>query len=86
MKWSEARTLHPGKWLLFEAVGAYSKDDKRIVEELFVINTFDEGKDAMAEYAGQHRKDQGREMYVYHTSKEKLEILERRWIGVRAND
>ncbi len=56
MKWSEARSIHQDKWLLFEAIGAYSKDGQRIVEEISVINTFDDGKDALAEYAEQHKR------------------------------
>jgi len=84
LKWSEARSIHQDKWLLFEAIGAYSKDGQRIVEEISVINTFDDGKDALAEYAEQHKKDKSREIYVYHTANENLQIAERKWIGVRA--
>ena len=70
--------------LLFEAIGAYSQDGQRIVEEISVIKTFDDGKDALAEYAEQHKKDKSREIYVYHTANENLKIAERKWIGVRA--
>ena len=75
MKWSEARSIHQDKWLLFEAIGAYSKDGQRIVEEISVINTFDDGKDALAEYAEQHKKDKSREIYVYHTPTKTSRLL-----------
>ena len=60
--------------VLFEAIEAYSKDGQRIIEELSVINIFDEGKDALKEYSEKHKKDKSREMYVYHTNNEELKI------------
>lgn len=82
MTWSEARQTYRDKWLLFEAIGAYSKDGQRKVGKIAVINTFDDGKDALAEYAQWHKKDKNREIYVYHTANEGLKIAERKWIGV----
>lgn len=85
MKWEEARKIYPDKWLLFEAIDAHSEEGVRVVDELSVINVFDEGKDALNGYAEKHKKDKSREMYVYSTKKEKLLIEERVWIGVRKN-
>lgn len=85
MKWNEARNIYPNKWLLFEAIEAYSEEGKRIVEEISVINAYDQGKDALKEYADKHKKDKSREMYVYSTKNEELFIEERNWIGVRKN-
>lgn len=81
MKWEEARNMYINKWILFEAIDAYSKDGKRIVEEISVINAYDQGKEALKGYAEKHRKDKAREMYVYHTKNERLSIEERTWIG-----
>lgn len=85
MKWEEARKTYTNKWILFEAIHAYSKEGRRIVEELSVINAYDEGKQALKEYAEKHKKDKLREMYVYNTKNEELFIEERTWIGVRKN-
>ncbi|OAA87799.1 hypothetical protein [Clostridium ljungdahlii] len=85
MKWNEARKVYPNKWLLFEAIEACSEGGKRIVEELSVINVYDNGKEALKEYAEKHKKDKSREMYVYNTKNEQLLIEERNWIGVRKN-
>ncbi|NRY63763.1 hypothetical protein [Clostridium beijerinckii] len=85
MKWNEARKIYPNKWILFEAIEAYSKEGKRIVEELSVINAYDQGKDALREYSDKHKKDKSREMYVYSTKNKELFIEERNWIGVRKN-
>lgn len=83
MKWSEARENYPNKWLLFEAIEAYSIDGQRVVWDISVINAFVEGREALKEYSDKHKKEKSREMYVYHTKNEKLIIEERNWIGVR---
>lgn len=83
MKCSEARINYPNKWLLFEATEAYSNDGQRVVEDLSVINIFDEGRVALKEYSEKHKKNKSREMYVYHTSNKELMIEERNWIGIR---
>lgn len=85
MKWEEVRKVYPNKWILLEAIEAHSKENKRIVEEFSVINVFDNGKEALKEYAEKHKKDKSREMYVYHTKNGNLTIEERNWIGVRKN-
>lgn len=85
MQWNEARKIYPNKWILFEAIEAYSEEGKRIVEEFSVINVYDKGQDALKEYADKHKKDKNREMYVYSTKNEELLIEERNWIGVRKN-
>ncbi|MBW9171239.1 hypothetical protein K2F43_08480 [Clostridium estertheticum] len=76
MKWDDARSIYINKWILFEAIEAYSKDGKRIVQDLSVINSYKEGKEALKKYAEKHKKDKSREMYVYHTKHENLFIEE----------
>lgn len=83
LKWSEAINNYPNKWILFEAIEAYSKEGQRIIEDISIINVFDEGRDALKEYSEKHKKDKNREMYVYHTKNKELIIEERNWIGVR---
>lgn len=83
MKWKEAVRNYPNKWVLFEAIEACSKDGKRIIEDLSVINSFDDSREALKEYSEMHKRDKSREMYVYHTNNKELIIEERSWIGVR---
>lgn len=42
MEW--ARKEYPNKWLLIEAIKARSEGNKRVVEELPVINIYDKSK------------------------------------------
>lgn len=82
LNWSEAIKDYPNKCLLFEAIEVYSKDGQRVIEDISIINVFDESRDALKEYAEKHKKDKSREMYVYHTKNKELIIEERNWIGI----
>lgn len=62
MKWKEAVRNYPNKWLLFEAIESYSKEGKRIIEDLSVINSFDDSREALKEYSEMHKRDKSREM------------------------
>lgn len=83
MNWGIVRTIFPDRWVLFEAIEARSENGRRIVDRLAVINTFHESKEALNEYKMIHKNEPHRELYVAHTSHEKLEIVERKWLGVR---
>ena len=83
MTWHEIRTYYPQKWLLVEAIEAHSKQNRRIVEQLAVLNTFPDSVSAMKGYARLHREAPQRELYVFHTDREELNIKERTWFGIR---
>jgi hypothetical protein len=44
-------------------IKAHSKDVQRIVEELSVLITFEDGTEALTEYTEQHKRDRGRGLY-----------------------
>lgn len=83
MVWKEIRQHYPQQWLLIEAITAHSKDNRRILEQLAVVDTFDDSISAMQRYAQLHHDAPQRELYVFHTSRETLDIPERQWLGVR---
>ncbi len=83
MKWQEIRHHYPAQWLLVEAIQAHSEANKRILEQLAVLNYFSNSTDALKSYAQFHRQSPERELYVFHTSRESLEVIERRWLGIR---
>ena len=83
MKWEGLRFRYPNTWVLFEAVEAHSQEGKRILDNISVIETFENSDDAIKTYRELHKKDPRRELYVAHTKKEDLEIVERKWLGVR---
>ncbi len=83
MNWQEVRTYYPQQWLLIEAVKARSESGKRILEQIAVIDTFTDSLSAMNAYKKLKSEDPIRELFVFHTGREELDISERRWIGIR---
>mgnify|MGYP000509335840 CR=1 FL=1 len=83
MKWQEIRTHYPEQWLLVEAIKAHSLDNKRILDQLAVVGAFSDSVAAMKGYAQLHHQAPERELYVFHSSREALDITERQWLGIR---
>ncbi len=83
MKWQQIREHHPEQWLLIEAVRAYTVEDQRILEDISVIDEYECSQDAMHAYRTLHLEDPEREMFVVHTSRPKLDIKIKRWVGIR---
>ena len=85
MQWNDIRQHSPASWLLVEALKAHSAGGKRVLEDLAVLEKFPDSTTALARYAEMHRESPERELYVFHTDREVLEVIERRWLGVRVN-
>jgi hypothetical protein len=83
MKWKDIRRIYSHQWLLVEAIKAHSKADQRILDELAVVDIFADSVSAMQRYADLHQDAPARELYVFHTDREMLEITERRWLGIQ---
>ena len=83
MQWQEIRQHYPRQWLLVEAITAHSTAGKRILEQLAVVDTFPDSVTAMKRYTQLHRDAPARELYVFHTSRATLDIVERQWLGIR---
>jgi hypothetical protein len=85
MQWKEIRNHYPNQWLLIEAIKARTESDKRILDDIAVINTFSDAAPAMKTYIRLHRESPERELYVLHTDRKEPDITERRWVGIRGN-
>ena len=85
MRWEDICKLHPNTWLLFEAENAYSANNERILEDILVVSSFDDSAHAMKKYVALHKENSERELYVAHTSRKRLDISERSWLGLRAS-
>ncbi|MCK5719820.1 MAG: hypothetical protein KAH84_07710 [Thiomargarita sp.] len=83
MTWEEIRYHFPHQWLLLEALESHSESGKRIVKQLAIIGTFTDSVVAMKAYAKLHHEAPVRELYVFHTDREQLDIHERNWLGIR---
>lgn len=84
MKWEDAKKKYINHWLLIEAVEAHSENEERILDDISVIDvTGSDSKKALERYKELHRENNDRELYVVHTSREKLDIKEKARIGIR---
>lgn len=84
MKWNDVRLKYRDEWVIIEAISAHSVGNSRVIEQLTVVDTFnDDNNEAMLKYVELHKEHPERELYVVHTSREELNIRERRWMGVR---
>jgi hypothetical protein len=83
MNWQETRRHFPHQWLVVEALQAHSCNNQRILDDIAVIQTFEDSLTAWRTYAKLHRQSPQNEFYVLHTDREILEIEERYWLGIR---
>jgi hypothetical protein len=83
MHWQTIRNQYPQRWLLVEALEAHSEANHRYLDQLAVIDAFDDSRTALQSYSQLHRQAPQRELYVLHTSREQPDITEVRWFGVR---
>ena len=83
MTWQQVRSNFPQQWLLIEAIKAHTETNQRLLDQISVIEPFEDSAIAWSRYAELHRESPEKEFYVIHTSREEPSITERRWIGLR---
>ena len=83
MKWIEIRKQYPNKFILVEALKAYSYGEKRYIEDMTVVSYYNDAKKAWEEYKILSNDSPEREFYIFHTSKETIEVVEQTFTGVR---
>ncbi|MEA2559007.1 MAG: hypothetical protein QOH06_511 [Acidobacteriota bacterium] len=81
--WEEIRRQFPRQWLLVEAIAAHSAEGKRVLDDIAVLDAFQEAGSAMKSYQETHRRSPQREIYVVHTDRDALDIAEIDWLGIR---
>lgn len=84
MQWQEIRKHYPQQWLLIEAIKAHSDASRRVLEQLAVVGVFPDSASALKHYQQLHHEAPERELYVFHTSREVLDVVERQWLGIRS--
>ena len=85
MLWSDIRMLYPGKWLIIEALDAYTNENnQRKLKDIAIIEICSNNLSVMKSYKELHKEYPQREFYYVHTNKEDLDIREKRWVGIRS--
>ncbi|WP_240418103.1 hypothetical protein [Paenibacillus periandrae] len=82
MRWEEVQERFPEEWVVLEATKAHSKEGHRYIEEVIVIDAFDDPTKARRRYSELHREEPQREYCFFHTSRPEL-VARERYVGVR---
>lgn len=85
MKWSEIRLQYPDQIVLVEALKTTSENRVRTVEEMSIISDFDDNMAAWQAYKKCRKEQPEKELYIFHTSKEKAEVIEQFFVGIRGH-
>lgn len=83
MKWIEVRELFPNRCVLVESLQAKTIKNERIINEMSVIDDFDNGNSAWKVYKELHNQDRMRELYIFHTNNKEVKVIEQQYLGVR---
>lgn len=74
---------YPNRWVLVEALITHSNNYKRSIDEMSVVSDFDDPKHAWASYKKLHLEEPTRELYVFYTGNEFIEVIEQPFTGIR---
>jgi hypothetical protein len=67
--------MYPHRWLVVEAIGAYTEKGKRVIDHMEVVDVFaDDWKEAWECYKQLKEADCLREYYFLHTDRVELNI------------
>ena len=79
MKWEEVRKLYPNKFVKVEVLESHTIEDKEYVDEVAVIKSIDDSKEAMREFV----KCKGQQV-VYSTKHSEFIMEITKPIGIRS--
>ncbi|ASA19488.1 hypothetical protein [Paenibacillus donghaensis] len=82
MRWDEVKERFPNEWVVLEATRAYSREGQRFIEEMAVIDSYEDSSEALKRYSELHRKDPHREYCFFHTSRPVV-VARERYVGIR---
>ncbi|MDR6722843.1 hypothetical protein J2W91_001295 [Paenibacillus amylolyticus] len=82
MQWKEVQERFPNEWVVFEATKAYSREGQRYIEEMSIIDSFDDSTEALKRYSELHQDNPKREYCFFHTSRSEV-VARERYVGIR---
>ncbi|GIN59342.1 hypothetical protein J8TS2_36610 [Lederbergia ruris] len=82
MRWQDVQRRFPNEWVVLEVIKAHSKEGKRYIEEIVVIDRFENSREAMRRYDELRQEKPYREYCFFHTSRPNL-VARERYVGIR---
>ena len=83
MTWQEIRKQYPDKFIIMEGLDYHYTDNKKYYDNISILEICDKGETAWKTYQKIHSEYPSKEIYFQHTKHDKIEIFERKWLGVR---
>jgi hypothetical protein len=78
LKWKEVSELYPDRFVKFEIVESHTEDGKEYIDEVAIIKSIDNGKEAMKEFINCKPGQ-----LVYSTKNEQLILQLVKHVGIR---
>jgi hypothetical protein len=72
MRWLDVQERFPNEWVVLEVIKAHSNEGRRYIEEVIVIDRFENSLEAMHHYEKLRREQPHREYCFFHTSRPNL--------------
>ena len=85
MKWQEVRQQYPETWVIIEALQAHDQNNKKIIDDISVLDQFKNVMDAMKHYKSLHKSNPQRDILVANTENQVLDIKIQHWFGICGN-
>jgi hypothetical protein len=78
LKWHEVRKIYPNSYVLLQILESHIVDGKKHINEVAIIREIKDPKEATRELVNAKPGT-----IVYHTSKDRIEVLIRKTLGFR---
>lgn len=82
MRWQEVKERFPNEWVVLEVIKAYSDKGYRHIEDVVIIDRFENSIESMERYEELRKDHSQREYCFFHTSRENL-VARERYVGIR---
>ncbi|MFK9095340.1 hypothetical protein [Bacillus salipaludis] len=82
-EWSEVRQHFSERCVLVKAIKSETRGKERVIEEMSVIDDFENGNGVWKVYKKHYAENQSRELYIFHTNNEAIKVIEQPCIGGR---
>jgi len=84
MIWQQVREAYPQQWVVLEAVEAHNIDNKRVFDNISVVDAMTDSLSAMKQYKVLHQKHPNREFLFASTVNDDLDVTVHEWVGIRS--
>ncbi|CAI3543072.1 MULTISPECIES: hypothetical protein [Clostridium] len=73
MKWAKVREQYPNSWVVFDSLEEHEENNILYVEDIAIIEVFNDLNDAYKLYRTLHRQDKNRKLSLGDTRKDSLQ-------------